>query len=171
MIRRHLTGTIGLLFILLYCSSCSSTWKQNYHVRRANHHIRKAESFGAKWSSDTLFSKVKFKVPGIEVKFIPRPVVIGQPMIFEKDSVKATVTIKPSNKPNVPDTIRVECDCPDRELEATVPTAINKKLEPGKSNFYWYKWLAVVAVISFIGGYIYRGKNKVIVQVEKPATS
>jgi hypothetical protein len=169
--RKYATATIGLLFILLYCSSCSPVWKQNYHVRKAEKHILKAEALGAKWSSDTLFSKVKFKVPGIEVKFIPRPVVIGQPMIFEKDSVKATVTIKPSNKPNVPDTIRVECDCPDRELEATVPTAINKKLEPGKSNWYWYKWLAVVAVLAFIGGYIYRGKNKVIVQVEKPATS
>jgi hypothetical protein len=160
MRRKYLTAAIGLLFILLYCSGCSSAWKQNYHIRMADKHVRKAELKGAVWKHDTTFLWKTFKSPELKVKFDPQVIHSGK-MIFEKDGVVTSIEKKKTAEGK--EELDVQTICPPCEHKEKIPVAINKKLEPGKSNWFWYKWLAVVAVLSFIGGYIYRGKNKVIV--------
>lgn len=153
--RRYITAAIGLLFILFYCSGCGPS----YHLRRAQHHIKKAELKGAVWSRDTLFKKLNLKVPGIKVEFEPRILTSGKPMIFIKDSVRTEVLIK-SGKNGV-DTVYVDTKCPDSTIEEKVPVAINNKIEAGqtfwqKAGIFFLVFLAGVAV----GIWIWAGPAK-----------
>jgi hypothetical protein len=152
--RRIATAAIGILMILFYCTGCSSVWKADRHLRIAKRHIRKAEALGAKWSSDTLFKKLSFKVPGIDVKFTPRILTSGKPMIFTKDSVVTTVIVKPGL--NGRDTVLVQTKCPDRIIYKTVPVVVNKQIKAGKSIWYYAGWAAMIAVVFFTFGYFTR---------------
>jgi hypothetical protein len=148
--RKLITLSIGLLLIMFYCSSCGV----NYNLRRARYHIARAEAKGAKWSSDTLFKKLSFNVPGSKVQFIPKPIVYNQPMTFEKDSVITKVIIKKT--PSGRDTVYVDTKCPDRIVYRDVPYKVENELSAEKS--FWQKagYFLMVFLIGLAVGYYLR---------------
>jgi hypothetical protein len=143
--KKLLTAIIALLFILFYCSSCGPS----YHLKRAQYHIKKAEGKGAVWSRDTLFKKLKFTVPGINVKFKTQILSTDKPMIFVKDSVRTEVIFIKGKDGRI-DSVAVNTDCPPQTVEKDVATAINNKLESGHS--FWYDiGIALVAALAGAG--------------------
>jgi hypothetical protein len=165
--RKLITAAIGLLMILFYCTGCGP----GYHLRRAEYHIKKAEALGAHWHSDTLFKKLSFKVPGIDVRFIPRILTSGEPMIFTKDSVVTTVIVKPGL--NGRDTVFVSTKCPDRIIYKTVPVAVNKSIKAGKSTWFYIQLVGLTFILGVLIGYFLRAgpaKNLTIRfdKLEKP---
>jgi hypothetical protein len=162
MIKNFFLFIFSILLLTL-CSSCGP----GYHLRRAEHHIEKAEKKGALWTRDTVFQKMKFTIPGVEVKFTPRVLSSGSPMIFTKDSVITKVLIVKGKSGR--DTIRVETKCPDQIVEKDVPVAIDNTISSNKSLWYYAGWFALVAVVFFTVGYFVRdGPPKVKISIEKP---
>jgi hypothetical protein len=125
----------GILIIAVMLSGCGA----NYHLKRAQHHIRKAEALGSKWSSDTLFKKLELKIPGAKVEFIPKILTPGTPMIFVKDSVRTEVLVV--DGPGVHDTVKVFTDCPDRVIIRNIPVEVNRTIKAKsqwKNSLYWF---------------------------------
>ena len=141
---------ILLLLVLIVLNSCGP----GYHLRRAQHHIRKAEEKGAKWSSQTFYKDVSFKVPGIDVKFTPKILAAGEPMVFVKDSVITRVIIKSGQAGR--DTVFVDTKCPDRIVQKSVPVSIEKSIKAGKSFGYYLPWFVLVFIIGVVVGYFTR---------------
>jgi hypothetical protein len=143
-----LLALIMALFVLMMMAACGP----NYHLRRAEHHIKKAKLKGADWSSDTLFKKLSFKVPGVSVEFTPKILTSGEPMIFEKDGVITEVQIKPG-LPGKPDSIKVKTDCPPQTITKEVPISINNSIKAGRSLWADISIWLLIALAFFTLGY------------------
>jgi hypothetical protein len=134
-----------LLLITLLLTSCGAS----FHVKRYEHHMRKALQKGAKSSTDTTYTLTKLKVEGINVRFIPKPIFPnGDTIYFEKEKVVTKVLLRH-------DSIFVETNCPDtvyhfkeRTITKTV-TAINSS---------WLKWwyLLIALAVGLIVGVLKR---------------
>lgn len=129
--RKLITAIIALLFILFYCTGCGT----NYHLRRAQYHLKKAEGNGAIWSRDTLFTKLKFTTPGISVNFKTQILSSDKPMIFVKDSVRTEIVFIKGKDGKI-DSVAVKTDCPPQNVEAEVATAINNSIESGHGIWF-----------------------------------
>lgn len=153
--RKIFTAAIGLLFILFYCSSCSTSYRANRQLRIAERHIKKAEALGAKWSRDSLFKKMSFTIPGVDVKFIPKPIIYNQEMTFEKDSAKTTVLIR--HVPGSKDTLYVHTIVNPRVVTKYVPYKVENTIKADKPSFWKQaERFTLIAIIFFAMGYFAR---------------
>jgi hypothetical protein len=131
--RKYATATIGLLFILLYCSSCSSNW----HLKRSKYHERMAVAKGAISSPDTIFILRKVYIPSVKVDSI-----FVSP---ESDTVfisKERLKIKYVNLPG--DSVFIEGECTADTVKITVPVTITKEITAPKGFWYYFPWILVL---------------------------
>jgi hypothetical protein len=165
--KRTITSLIGLLLILFYCASCAifpqseeerNARKANRQLRKAERHIRKAELFGAKWHRDTLWKDLKFSVPGINVKFTPKILTYGKPMMFVKDSVRTEVLIIPG-EPGKRDSIFVNTDCPPQEVTAKVPIGTDNEIKAQNTSGHFWRGLLWGFIAGVVACYLFLRKG------------
>jgi hypothetical protein len=81
--KRYLSLIVGLLLILFYCSGCGS----NYHLRRAEHHLKKAQLKGAVIQSDTVYIEKLVTVPEVKTDTVFKSE-IGDTVFIAQDRLK-----------------------------------------------------------------------------------
>lgn len=126
----------------------------NYHLRKADLHLRKAEMKGARIHTDTTYKKLQFKFPGLEFKTVINPLInkgeVWVPRLDNKGPEQAKVVIKWKERPG-----EVKCDstcietiyvkCPDQEEERDVAVSSTTNIKPPNNKHWW--WFIVGLVL------------------------
>jgi len=145
----------------LLLASCSPAAK----LRRANRLIVKAEKEGAVWRVDTVFRTVEVPVPEVRTDTVFQSVE-GDTVLIEKDKLSIKYVRLPGNK------VYIEGKSKADTIRIKETVTIHKTIKAGKSRWYHIKWAALIAIIFFIGGYLYRAlssrKINITVEKEKP---
>lgn len=132
----NLPLTVNSLILLLILAGCGA----NYHLRRAEKHIRKAEQLGAKWHSDTIYYRVPVITPEIahDTTFLYKP---SDTVVIKKDRLTVKYVA-------VRDSVYIEGKCESDTVEVEVPVTVTKTIEA--KPFPWI-WL----LVAFVGGVVF----------------
>lgn len=138
-----------LILILLgaaLLTGCSPKFKAEKHMRKAKAHIAKAESFGAKWHTDTVFQKVTVEIPKVQVDTVFKEGDPGDTVVVTKDRL----TVKYVKLPG--DSVYIQGECKDSIIVKEVPMVINNELvsppDKWKRPFFILLGIIVLAVVS-----------------------
>lgn len=129
--------TIFLLF-----ASCSSGWKANWQLRRAEKLINKAEAAGVQWKKDTVYRDITVYVPSVRYDTLFK----SEP----NDTIRITksrLQIKYVRLPG--DTVWIDGECEADTIIQKVTTYINNEIKAEKSGGIKWWWLLVAACIGF----------------------
>lgn len=124
------------LCVCLVCSSCGA----NYHLRKAERHLKKAELLGSSWRIDTVYKDVPFYVDSVRVDsiFIAK---VGDTVVIEKERLKLRY-IRLAG-----DSVFIEAECEADTVYQKVPIIVSKTIE-AKVN--WWKYFLLGFVSCFI---------------------
>ena len=128
--------------ILIFCltalilASCGS----NYHLRRANYHLKKAELKGAVTASDTVFIEKRVIVPEVKTDTVFSSLE-GDTVFLTKDRLK----IKYVNMPG--DSVYIEGKCESDTVLIKVPFTVTKTVIATKGFFFYLPWILVAVVV------------------------
>ncbi len=115
---------IYLLLLWLLCS-CGA----NYHLKRSEHHLKKAIAKGAIISSDTIWKAVEIYVPEVTTDTLFRSVQ-GDTVRIEKDRLKIKYVKLPG------DSVYIEGKCETDTVKVEVPVTVTKTIQATT----WLKW-------------------------------
>lgn len=132
-------------FILLSCGGPTGK------LKRAQKLIAKAEAQGLKWSVDTVFKTVEVITPKIEFDTVLKQVDFHDTITVTKDNVITRLKINTVTKE-----VFVSTECPSDTVFVKVPVQVNKKLQAGKSFWYYFLRGLGLVILAFIAGYITR---------------
>lgn len=111
----------GWLFlcICLICCSCGA----NYHLRRAEKHLKKAELLGSSWHVDTVYKEVPFYVDSVRVDsiFVAK---VGDTVVIEKERLKLKYVRLAG------DSIYIEAKCEADTIYQKIPVTVTKTIKP-----------------------------------------
>lgn len=110
------------LLLLVLLAGCSPSFKADKHLRKAKKHILKAESFGATWSTDTIYKEIAVIRPEVRHDTVIR-VLNGDTVVLEKDRLKIKILRLPG------DSIFVQGECKADTVKIEVPVVVNKEIK------------------------------------------
>jgi hypothetical protein len=121
-----------LSLIGLIIASCSA----NFHLRRAEHHLKKAELKGAVITHDTLWKTISVPVPEVSTDTVFKSL-LGDTIRIEKDRLKIKYVRLPG------DSVFIEGKCESDTVRVEVPITITKNIQATSKIKWW--WLIVAA--------------------------
>lgn len=152
----------GIILIhLLLLASCGV----NHHLRRANHHIKKAEEKGAVITRDTTWAPIKITAPKMEFKTKLSQIFVKDTVIIRNAKGQAAKVKTDPKK----DTIYIEC--PPQDVEQKVPVIINTEIKSPKGFWYYAIRILIAFIIGVVVGFLIRagpGRKLYISIKEKP---
>lgn len=141
---RILTALI-VLVVLLLMASCAP-----YHLRRAEHHIKKAIEKGASVNRDTLWKDIKFVAPKMEFTTKLDKLVFKDTIVL-KDQRGREAKLKVDTVTNI-----VYIECPPQEVEEKAPVLVNTEIKAGKSFWGYAPWFVIVFAVGVVAGFFVR---------------
>lgn len=127
--------------ILLILCACSS----NYHLRRAEHHLKKAGIKGAEWKSDTVFKDII--IPEVKFDTVVKVESFADTITVVKDRIVTKVKVNTITKE-----VFVATKCPPDTLR--VETIITKEIKPEKGFWFYFPWILVVLAIGVVAYFL-----------------
>lgn len=124
-----------ILVSLLILSACSA----NHHLRRSEHHLKKAIAIGAVIKADTVFKFVEIEVPAVSYDTVFRS--------EERDTVfisKDRLKIKYVRLPG--DSVFIEGKCEADTIIKRIPITVTKEIRPEKGFWFYLPWILVLLV-------------------------
>lgn len=115
----------------LILASCGA----NYHLRRAEHHLKKAELKGALIGSDTVWKSVEIYVPEVTTDTVFRSLQ-GDTVRIEKDRLKIKYVKLPG------DSVYIEGKCETDTVKIEVPVTVTKNIQATSWIKWWYLLIA-----------------------------
>jgi hypothetical protein len=134
--KRYLSLIVGLLLILFYCSGCGS----NYHLRRAEHHLKKAQLKGAVIQSDTVYIEKLVTVPEVKTDTVFKSE-IGDTVFIAQDRLKIKYVRLPG------DSVFIEGKCESDTIRMEIPVTIVKEIYPKKGFVFYLPWILVIIAV------------------------
>lgn len=131
-----------LLLALILCS-CSA----NYHLRRAEYHLKKADLKGAITTADTVYKFIEIPVPAVSYDTVFQSEE-NDTVYISKDRLK----IKYVNLPG--DSVFIEGKCEPDTIIQKVPITITKEIKPNKGFWYYFPWVLFVLALGAIAYFI-----------------
>jgi len=129
-----------LILILAWCLvSCGPA----YHLRRAEHHLKKAELKGAVIKPDTVYKFIEIEVPAVSYDTVFQSAE-HDTVFISKDRLK----IKYVNLPG--DSVYIEGKCEADTVKIKVPVTVTKNITAPKGFWYWFPWLLFVVAIGAV---------------------
>lgn len=111
-----------IIFLFIFLFGCSPSFKASKHLRKAKKHILKAESYGAKWSKDTVYQEVAVEVPKVTVDTIFRSDV-GDTVVITKDRLEVKYIRLRG------DSVFIEGTCKADTVYKSVPVVVNNEIK------------------------------------------
>lgn len=129
------------IIILVLFTSCSSGWKANWQLRRAEKLINKAEAAGLQWKRDTVYRDITVYVPSVryDTLFKSEP---NDTITITKDRLQIKYVRLPG------DTVWIDGECEADTIIQKVPTYINNEIKSEKSGLPW--WVYAGFAVCFI---------------------
>jgi len=137
-------ASVVIILMIIVAAIATSSCGANYHLRRAKHHIARAEELGAEWHSDTLIKTIEIPIPEIHKDTLFQSKA-GDTVVITKDRLKVVYVKLPG------DSVFLEGECKDSIIYVPCNTAINKSIEstPAKENLpWWIKFLVGGLVVA-----------------------
>jgi hypothetical protein len=141
--KRYLSLIVGLLLILFYCSGCGS----NYHLKRAQHHLKKAELKGAQIHSDTVYIEKLVAVPEVKTDTVFKSE-IGDTVFIAQDRLKIKYVRLPG------DSVFIEGKCESDTIRMEIPVTIVKEIYPKKGFVFYLPWILVIIAVGVTAYFI-----------------
>jgi len=160
-VERFLIGLFIFFLIVFALSSCGA----NYHLRRAQHHIKKAELKGATVTTDTVYKTIPVITERVTTDTLIEKIPHNDTIFIEKDRIKMKLLID-----TVKQTLYATAECKSDTVYVETPIAVNQNIESQKGFGYWLKWLLLVLVLGAGLGYYLRSRNNIQVTIrnDKP---
>jgi hypothetical protein len=134
------------VFLAIVLSGCGS----NYHLRRAEHHLKKAEVKGAVITSDTVFRDII--IPEVKFDTVVQVESFSDTITIEKDRIVTKVKVNTITKE-----IYVATKCPPDTVR--VETVITKEIYPAKGWKDYLPWIIVILAVG-VAAYFIRSIRK-----------
>jgi|SRR5690606_5678106 len=110
--------------------------KADYHLKRARHHIQKAELKGATWTRDTIYKQIEVIRPEIRTDTIVKTKV-GDTVRIEKDRLKVVYVRLPG------DSVYIEGECAPDTVRIEVPVTVTNEIKAPPAKVKWWQWLLI----------------------------
>lgn len=124
------------LFMALVAALLLSGCKAGYHLKRAKHHIRKAEEKGATWSRDTIYKQIEVIRPEIRTDTILQTKV-GDTVRIIKERLKLVYVRLPG------DSVYIEGECESDTVRVEVPVTVTNTIKAPPDKVRWWMWLLI----------------------------
>jgi hypothetical protein len=140
--------TLIILSSLLILSACSS----NFHLKRAEHHLKKAQLKGAVIEADTVYIKKTVFVPEVKTDTVFHSEE-GDTVFISKDRLKIKYVRLPG------DSVFIEGKCESDTVVVKVPVTITKTIKPNKGFWFYFPWLLFVLALAAVAYFLRTFKN------------
>ena len=134
---------ILLLYILVLLSGCSA----GYHLRRAEHHLKKAELKGATIKVDTVYLEKKIVVQEVKTDTVFHTKE-GDTIYVSRDRLKIKYVKLPG------DSVFIEGKCEADTVEIKVPFTVTKEITAPKGLWYYFPWILFVLALATVAYFI-----------------
>lgn len=123
--------------IILLFASCTSGWKANWQLRRAEKLINKAEAAGLQWKRDTVYRDITVYVPSVryDTLFKSEP---NDTVTILRDRLQIKYVRLPG------DTVWIDGECEADTIIQKVPTYINNEIKAENSGLPWWGWAIII---------------------------
>lgn len=121
-----------ILVLILMLSGC----KAGYHLKRAKHHIQKAELKGATWTRDTVYKQIEVVREQVKHDTVFHTKV-GDTVIVEKDRLKVVYVRLPG------DSVYIEGECKPDTVRIKVPVEVTNTIKSPPAKVKWWMWLLI----------------------------
>lgn len=145
---RYLFAKYLLYGSLVWSCSCGA----NYHLRKAEQHIRKAEIKGAKVSADTVYKEIEVIRPEVRVDTLVKEVNFSDTIYVEKDRVVTKVKVNTVEKK-----VFVETICPPDTVKIEVPVVVNRDIKSGIGTMQIILYIIVALAVGYVARSVSRG--------------
>lgn len=125
--------------VLLILASCGPS----YHLRRAEHHLKKAELKGAIIKVDTVYIEKQVFVPEVKTDTIFKTKE-GDTVYISKEKLKIKYVKLPG------DSVYLEGKCEADTVKINVPVTITKEISAPKGFWYYFPWLLFVLALAAV---------------------
>jgi hypothetical protein len=132
------------LSLTIFLASAIWSCGPNYHLRRAEHHLKKAELKGAVIDSDTVWRSVDIYVPEVSTDTVFRSI-HGDTVRIEKDRLKIKYVKLPG------DSVYIEGKCETDTIEYKTYHTVTKTIQATSWIRWWY--LLIAAGVGLIIGF------------------
>lgn len=130
---------LASLFAAVVLTSCGS----NYHLRRAEHHLKKADLKGAVIASDTVYIEKLVTVPEVKTDTVFKSEV-GDTVFIAQDRLKIKYVRLPG------DSVFIEGKCESDTVRISVPVTITKEIYPAKGWKDYLPWILVILAVAVV---------------------
>lgn len=127
---------VAFISLVVLLSSCGPRW----HLKRAQHHIKKAEAKGALITSDTVYVEKTIVTQEVKTDTVFTSLV-GDTILITKEKLRIKYVKLPG------DSVYVEGKCDADTVQISVPFTVTKQITvPAKTWLRW--WHLIIALLA-----------------------